>query len=76
VCGMIVYSCNVLSDHEIRNVVTGSREPPLCAQQVYGCLGCSIRCGRCVRAVRRIITDASIMAGYREGVFPETGKVM
>jgi bacterioferritin-associated ferredoxin len=57
---MIVCSCNVLSDHEIRNVVTASQEEPLSAQQVYDCLGCSIRCGRCARAVKRIITEASI----------------
>jgi hypothetical protein len=46
-------SCNVLSDHEIRNVVTGSREPPLCAQQVYGCLGCSIEALVMVRLTAR-----------------------
>jgi bacterioferritin-associated ferredoxin len=57
---MIVCSCNVLTDHEIRNVVRTSREQPLSAPQVYDCLGCSIRCGRCARAVKRIITEASI----------------
>jgi bacterioferritin-associated ferredoxin len=73
---MIVCSCNVLSDHEIRNVVTASREQPPSAQRVYDCLGCSIRCGRCARAVKRIINEASMMAGYREAVFPDAGKVM
>jgi len=57
---MIVCSCNVLTDHEIRSVVTASREQPLSAQQVYACLGCSIRCGRCTRAIKRIMTEASI----------------
>ena len=57
---MIVCSCNVLTDHDIRIVVTASREQPLIALQVYGCLGCSIRCGRCARAIKRIITEASI----------------
>lgn len=28
------------------------------ALQVYSCLGCSIRCGRCARAIKRIITEA------------------
>jgi bacterioferritin-associated ferredoxin len=59
---MIVCSCNVLSDHEIRNVVTASREQPLSAQQVYDCLGCSVQCGRCARGVKRIITEASTAA--------------
>jgi bacterioferritin-associated ferredoxin len=62
---MIVCSCNVLSDHEIRNVVTASQEQPLSAPQVYDCLGCSIRCGRCARAVKRIITEASISCAER-----------
>jgi bacterioferritin-associated ferredoxin len=62
---MIVCSCNVLSDHEIRDVVRTSREQPLSAPQVYDCLGCSIRCGRCARAVKRIITEASIACAER-----------
>ena len=62
---MIVCSCNVLSDHEIRNVVRTSREQPPSAQRVYDCLGCSIRCGRCARAVKRIITEASIACAER-----------
>jgi bacterioferritin-associated ferredoxin len=73
---MIVCSCNVLSDHEIRNVVRASREQLLSAPQIYDCLGCSIRCGRCARAVKRIITEASTLADYRGAVFPDTGKVM
>jgi bacterioferritin-associated ferredoxin len=73
---MIVCSCNVLSDHEIRNVVTASREQALSAQRVYDCLGCSIRCGRCARGVKRIITEASMIATYRGPVFGEAGKVM
>src|ERR1700730_2811857 len=55
---MIVCSCNVLSDHEIRSVVTAAGEQPLAAHQVYGCLGCSIRCGRCARAIKRIMNEA------------------
>jgi bacterioferritin-associated ferredoxin len=72
---MIVCSCNVLSDHEIRNVVSTSREQPLSAPQVYDCLGCSIRCGRCARAVKRIIIEASIACAERaaEGVLRNGG---
>jgi hypothetical protein len=39
---MIVCSCNVLSDHEVRDVVTASGSHSLTAHEVYGCLGCSI----------------------------------
>jgi bacterioferritin-associated ferredoxin len=55
---MIVCSCNVLSDHEIRNVATAAQVQPLSAHQVYGCLGCNIRCGRCARTIKQIISEA------------------
>ncbi|HET9816567.1 MAG TPA: (2Fe-2S)-binding protein, partial [Xanthobacteraceae bacterium] len=55
---MIVCSCNVVSDHEIRKVVRASPEQALSARRVYDCLGCGIRCGRCASAINRIITEA------------------
>jgi bacterioferritin-associated ferredoxin len=55
---MIICSCNVLSDHEVRNVVTAAWEQPLTADQVHGCLGCNVRCGRCARAIKRIMSEA------------------
>ena len=55
---MIVCSCNVLSDHAIQSVVATAREQTLNVVQVYTCLGCRMRCGRCVRAVKRVIDDA------------------
>jgi len=57
---MIVCSCNVLSDREIRNVATAARVQPLSAHQVYGCLGCNMRCGRCARTVKQILSEALI----------------
>ena len=53
---MIICSCNVLSDHEVRHVV--NRGAPRSAAHVYGCLGCSARCGRCMRTVRKIMDEA------------------
>jgi bacterioferritin-associated ferredoxin len=50
---MIVCSCNVLSDHQIRAVLRSSG--PRMTSQVYGCLGCSAQCGRCARTIRRIM---------------------
>src|SRR5216684_2303451 len=35
---MIICSCNVLSDDEVRTAVAGSDLPPRTAGQVYGCL--------------------------------------
>jgi bacterioferritin-associated ferredoxin len=54
---MIVCSCNVLSDHEVRAVISGTT-PPQTTRQVYGCLGCSAQCGRCARTIRRIMDEA------------------
>jgi bacterioferritin-associated ferredoxin len=59
---MIVCSCNVLSDREIRNVATAARVQPLSAHQVYGCLGCNMRCGRCARTVKQILSESLIGA--------------
>jgi bacterioferritin-associated ferredoxin len=54
---MIVCSCNVFSDQDVRSVV-GVPEPPRTAGQVYGCLGCSAQCGRCARTIKRIMDEA------------------
>ena len=53
---MIVCSCNVLSDGDVRTVVRDDRVRS--PGQVYGCLGCSAQCGRCARTIRRIIDEA------------------
>lgn len=53
---MIVCSCNVLTDHDVRTVVTGAT--PRTPGQVYGCLGCSPQCGRCARTIQRIMDEA------------------
>jgi bacterioferritin-associated ferredoxin len=55
---MIVCSCNVLSDHDVRNAVTAPADFPRSAKQVYGCLGCNAECGRCARTIKTIIDEA------------------
>ena len=54
---MIVCSCNVLSDEEVRLAVAAAGAPRT-VRQVYGCLSCSAQCGRCAETIRRIITEA------------------
>ena len=54
---MIVCSCNVLSDHDVRNAVSAPR-PPRTPGQVYGCLGCSPQCGRCAQTIKKIMDEA------------------
>ncbi|MGA2057647.1 MAG: (2Fe-2S)-binding protein [Bradyrhizobium sp.] len=55
---MIVCSCNVLSDHDVRSAVESSQHLPRNAKQIYGCLGCSAECGRCARTIKTIIDEA------------------
>ena len=55
---MIVCSCNVLSDHDVRSAVSGAEDLPRNAKQIYGCLGCSAECGRCARTIKTIIDEA------------------
>jgi bacterioferritin-associated ferredoxin len=55
---MIVCSCNVLTDHDVRSAVSAADGLPRSAKQVYGCLGCSAECGRCARTIKTIIDEA------------------
>jgi len=59
---MIVCSCNVLSDHDVRTAVAAP-DAPRTAGQVYGCLGCSAQCGRCARTIKRIMDEALGVCG-------------
>jgi bacterioferritin-associated ferredoxin len=54
---MIVCSCNVLSDHDVRSTLLGVGAPRTTGQ-VYHCLGCSAQCGRCASTIRRIMDEA------------------
>jgi bacterioferritin-associated ferredoxin len=53
---MIICSCNVLSDHDVRTVT--AERTPTTTGQVYRCLGCSAQCGRCANTIRRIVDEA------------------
>jgi bacterioferritin-associated ferredoxin len=55
---MIVCSCNVLTDHDVRSAVSAAENLPRNAKQLYGCLGCSAECGRCARTIKSIIDEA------------------
>ncbi len=54
---MIVCSCNVISDHDVRHAVSSAEAAPRNAKDVYGCLGCSAACGRCARTIKSIIDE-------------------
>jgi bacterioferritin-associated ferredoxin len=54
---MIICSCNVLSDDDVRSVVAAP-DAPRSAAQVHRCLGCSPECGRCAPTIRQIVAAA------------------
>lgn len=55
---MIVCSCNVITDHDVRTAVSTAGELPRNPKQLYGCLGCSAECGRCARTIKSILDEA------------------
>ncbi len=55
---MIVCSCNVIADSEIRAALN-SGACPRTPSAVYKCLGCSLNCGRCIATVRTVINEAN-----------------
>ncbi|TCK31188.1 bacterioferritin-associated ferredoxin [Ancylobacter aquaticus] len=59
---MIVCSCNVLSDRQIRSAVTETPASVRTVGQVYRCLGCSAQCGRCARTIRKLLDDVNASA--------------
>ena len=55
---MIICSCNVITDGQVKACVAPGAACPRTAAQVYECLGCSPKCGRCARTIRQIVANA------------------
>jgi bacterioferritin-associated ferredoxin len=53
---MIVCSCNVFSDHQVRSTIAAAGRRPRMSQ-IYGGLNSSAKCGRCARTIKRVIDD-------------------
>ncbi len=62
---MIVCSCNVLSDGQIRACMGPGPDCPRTPAQVYRCLGCGPRCGRCAKTIRAVM-DSALAAVHSE----------
>jgi bacterioferritin-associated ferredoxin len=54
---MIVCSCNVLTDGEVKSCLDGSAGAPRTAAEVYAALGCAPRCGRCAPTIRGLVRE-------------------
>jgi len=55
---MIVCSCNVFSEEQVRRALASAVSPPR-TSQVYACLGYARQCGRCARTIMKIMDEAS-----------------
>jgi bacterioferritin-associated ferredoxin len=54
---MIICSCNVISDHDVREAVVSADVEVRSTAQVYNCLGCLVHCGLCSHSVRRLLQE-------------------
>ena len=55
---MIVCSCNVFSDQQVRSVLAKATQRQRMSQ-IYKCLGGSAQCGRCVHTIKRIMEQVA-----------------
>jgi bacterioferritin-associated ferredoxin len=55
---MIVCSCNILSDGDVKACLKPGPDCPRTPAQVYRCLGCRPECGHCARTIRAIMEQA------------------
>jgi bacterioferritin-associated ferredoxin len=53
---MIVCSCNVLSDAQVKSAVASGAPRPRMSS-IYASLGCAAKCGRCTRTIKTILED-------------------
>jgi bacterioferritin-associated ferredoxin len=67
---MIVCSCNVLSDGDVKACLNPGPDCPRTPAQVYRCLGCSPNCGRCAATIRGIMDKALAAAAAEPPACP------
>ena len=53
---MIVCSCNVFSDQQVRSALANASQR-MRMSQIYDCLGSSAQCGRCAHTIKRIMGE-------------------
>jgi|SoimicmetaTmtLMB_FD_contig_31_3997591_length_279_multi_3_in_0_out_0_1 bacterioferritin-associated ferredoxin len=53
---MIVCSCNVFSDSQVRAAIASAAQRPRMSR-VYASLGCVAKCGGCAHTIKKIIDE-------------------
>jgi bacterioferritin-associated ferredoxin len=51
---MIICSCNVLSEQQVRSKLAKATQR-MRMSQIYKCLGCGVQCGRCAHTIKRMM---------------------
>ncbi len=64
---MIICSCNVFSEQQVRSALANATQQ-MRMSQVYACLGSGAQCGRCARTIKEIMSSklqsgVSVMSG-------------
>jgi bacterioferritin-associated ferredoxin len=67
---MIVCSCNVLTDSDVRTVCHAAEGAPRSPTRVHG----SAQCGRCLRTIKRIMDEALGACDVGCAICPHTGR--
>ncbi len=52
---MIVCSCNVLSDTQVKSAIAGAPRPRMSG--IYASLGCAAKCGRCTHTIKSMLDE-------------------
>ena len=60
---MIVCSCNVFSDAQVRSAITSAAQRPRMSC-VYASLGCAAKCGGCAHTIKKIIDETGDCSTY------------
>ena len=53
---MIICSCNVFSDHQLRSILARATRRPRMSQ-IYGYLASTPKCGQCAHTIKRIMDE-------------------
>ena len=69
---MIVCSCNILSDRDVREIATNPDYLPPRVAEIYDRLGCKAECGRCARTITTIIRES--VATFDDGLQSEAAE--
>lgn len=67
---MIVCSCNVLSDRDVRSTLHAEGGNARGPGEVHRCLGCSRQCGRCMHTIKKIMNEAVCSAAHPHAHVP------